>query len=153
MPPDKLDILVDGERISESTPKLNDTRRRARVISVQSLYENEMSGLDIDIVTERLLNHENLSKKDQTLCRKIIKTIKKNSNLIDKNISNATLGFDLVEMSSIDRNCLRVAFAESLFDPPPPKAVIINEAIEIASYLGSDSSGSLINGILVTLLL
>ena len=153
MPPDKLDILVDGERISESTPKLNDTRRRARVISVQSLYENEMSGLDIDIVTERLLNHENLSKKDQTLCRKIIKTIKKNSNLIDKNISNATLGFDLVELSSIDRNCLRVAFAEALFDPPPPKAVIINEAIEIASYLGSDSSGSLINGILVTLLL
>ena len=56
-------------------------------------------------------------------------------------------------MSSIDRNCLRVAFAESLFDDPPPKAVIINEAIEIASYLGSDSSGSLINGILVTLLL
>ena len=153
MPPDKLDILVDGERISESTPKLNDTRRRARVISVQSLYENEMSGLDIDIVTERLLNQENLSKKDQILCRNIIKTIKKKSNLIDKNISNATLGFDLVEMSSIDRNCLRVAFAESLFDPPPPKAVIINEAIEIASYLGSDSSGSLINGILVTLLL
>jgi transcription antitermination factor NusB len=153
MPPDKLDILVDGERISESTPKLSDTRRRARVISVQSLYENEMSGLDIDIVTERLLNHENLSKKDQILCRNIIKTIKKKSNLIDKNISNATLGFDLVEMSSIDRNCLRVAFAESLFDPPPPKAVIINEAIEIASYLGSDSSGSLINGILVTLLL
>jgi len=153
MPPDKLDILVDGERISESTPKLSDTRRRSRVISVQSLYENEMSGLDIDIVTERLLSHENLSKKDQILCRNIIKTIKKKSNLIDKNISNATLGFDLVEMSSIDRNCLRVAFAESLFDDPPPKAVIINEAIEIASYLGSDSSGSLINGILVTLLL
>ena len=94
-----------------------------------------MSGLDIDIVTERLLSHENLSKKDQILCRNIIKTIKKKSNLIDKNISNATLGFDLVEMSSIDRNCLRVAFAESLFDDPPPKAVIINEAIEIASYL------------------
>ena len=153
MPPDKLDILVDGERISESTPKLSDTRRRSRVISVQSLYENEMSGLDIDIVTERLLNHANLSKKDQILCRNIIKTIKKKTNLIDKNISNATLGFDLVEMSSIDRNCLRVAFAESLFDHPPPKAVIINEAIEISSYLGSDSSGSLINGILVTLLL
>ena len=94
MPPDKLDILVDGERISESTPKLSDTRRRARVISVQSLYENEMSGLDIDIVTERLLNHANLSKKDQILCRNIIKTIKKKTNLIDKNISNATLGFD-----------------------------------------------------------
>ena len=77
MPPDKLDILVDGERISESTPKLSDTRRRSRVISVQSLYENEMSGLDIDIVTERLLNHANLFKKDQILCRNIIKTIKK----------------------------------------------------------------------------
>ena len=153
MPIDKLDTLVDGERISESTPKLSDSRRRARVISVQSLYENEMSGLDINIVTERLLDHEKFSKKNKNLCRKIIKTIEENSNLIDKKISDTTLGFDLIEMSSIDRNCLRVAFAESLFDPPPPKAVIINEAIEIASYLGSDSSGSLINGILVTLLL
>ncbi|MBI20836.1 MAG: transcription antitermination factor NusB [Chloroflexi bacterium] len=153
MPPDKLDTLVAGERISESTPKLTDTRRKARFISIQSLYENEMSGVDINIVTERLLNDENLSKKDQTLCRKIIKTIEKNSNLIDEKISNATLGFDLIEMSSIDRNCLRVAFAESLFNHPPPNAVIINEAIEIASYLGSDSSGSLINGILATLLL
>ena len=153
MPPDKLDTLVAGERISESTLKLTDTRRKARFISIQSLYENEMSGVDINIVTERLLNDENLSKKDQTLCRKIIKTIEKNSNLIDEKISNATLGFDLIEMSSIDRNCLRVAFAESLFNHPPPNAVIINEAIEIASYLGSDSSGSLINGILATLLL
>ena len=103
MPIDKLDTLVDGERISESTPKLSDSRRRARVISVQSLYENEMSGLDINIVTERLLDHEKFSKKNKNFCRKIIKTIEENSNLIDKKISDTTLGFDLIEMSSIDR--------------------------------------------------
>ena len=56
-------------------------------------------------------------------------------------------------MSSIDRNTLRVAVSESLLENPPPKPVIINEAIEVASYLGSDSSGSLINGVLVTLLM
>ena len=57
------------------------------------------------------------------------------------------------EMSSIDRNSLRVAISESLIEPNLPKPIIINESIEVASCLGSDSSGSLINGILVTLLL
>ena len=153
MQTDNLDLLVEGNRVSESTPKVIDGRRKARIISVQSLYETEMSGLDISKVSERLLGSQKIGKKDKELTRNIIKNITKNSKLIDEKISSATVGFNINEMSSIDRNSLRVAISESLIEPNLPKPIIINESIEVASYLGSDSSGSLINGILVTLLL
>lgn len=153
MQSDNLDILVEGHRVSESTPKIVDGRRKARIISVQSLYESEMSGLDISIVSERLLGNQKIGKKDKELTRKILKNITEKSSLIDEKISSATVGFNINEMPSIDRNSLRVAISESLIEPNLPKPIIINESIEVASYLGSDSSGSLINGILVTLLL
>ena len=150
---DDLDILVEGNRVSETTPKVVDGRRKARIISVQSLYESEMSGLDISKVSERLLENQKIRKKDKELARNILKNITEKFDLIDKKISSATVGFNINEMSSIDRNSLRVAISESLIEPNLPKPIIINESIEVASYLGSDSSGSLINGILVTLLL
>ena len=153
MQTDNLDLLVEGNRVAESTPKVIDGRRKARIISVQSLYETEMSGLDISKVSERLLGSQKIGKKDKELTRNIIENITKNSKLIDEKISSATVGFNINEMSSIDRNSLRVAISESLIEPNLPKPIIINESIEVASYLGSDSSGSLINGILVTLLL
>ena len=153
MQTDNLDLLVEGNRVSESTPKVIDGRRKARIISVKSLYENEMSGLDISKVSERLLGSQKIGKKDKELTRNIIENITKNSKLIDEKISSATVGFNINEMSSIDRNSLRVAISESLIEPNLPKPIIINESIEVESYLGSDSSVSLINGILVTLLL
>ena len=69
MQSDNLDILVEGHRVSESTPKIVDGRRKARIISVQSLYESEMSGLDISIVSERLLGNQKIGKKDKELTR------------------------------------------------------------------------------------
>ncbi|MBI64466.1 MAG: transcription antitermination factor NusB [Chloroflexi bacterium] len=153
MQSDNLDILVEGNRVSESTPKVVDGRRKARIISVQSLYESEMSGIELSKISERLLENQKIGKKDKELTRNILKNITEKADLIDKKISSATVGFNINEMSSVDRNSLRVAISESIIDPNLPKPIIINESIEVASCLGSDSSGSLINGILVTLLL
>ena len=51
-------------------------------------------------------------------------------------------------MSVIDRNILRLAIFEILFDDRTPIKVAINEAIELAKGFGSDSSSRLINGVL-----
>ena len=153
MSTDRLDNLVQGTRISEFTPKTKSGRRLARIISVQSLYEFEMTGIDTDVVSSRLLAKRSISKGDQRLAKQILKTVNQNLNYLDEKISKAATKFDISEMSSIDRNTLRMAVSETLLENAPPKPVIINEAIEVASYLGSDSSGSLINGVLVTLLM
>jgi N utilization substance protein B len=51
-------------------------------------------------------------------------------------------------MAAVDRNVLRGAVAEFLGYPKTPRAVVINEAIEIARRFSSPESVTFINGVL-----
>jgi len=51
-------------------------------------------------------------------------------------------------MAAVDRNILRAAVAELLGFPSTPRAVIINEALEIARKFSSPESVQFINGVL-----
>jgi transcription antitermination protein NusB len=51
-------------------------------------------------------------------------------------------------MAAVDRNILRGAVAELMAYPATPRAVIINEAIEIAHKFSSPESVHFINGVL-----
>ena len=50
-------------------------------------------------------------------------------------------------MSPVDRNLIRSAIYELLYQETPSK-VVINEAIEIAKRYGTEESGAFVNGIL-----
>ena len=54
----------------------------------------------------------------------------------------------LDRMAVVDRNLLRLATQEFLYDKETPKTVVINEAIEIARRFSSQESPQFINGIL-----
>ncbi len=51
-------------------------------------------------------------------------------------------------MAAVDRNVLRAAVAELLAYPTTPKAVVINEALEIARKFSTPESVQFINGVL-----
>jgi len=51
-------------------------------------------------------------------------------------------------MAAVDRNLLRAAVAELLGFPATPRAVVINEALEIARKFSSPESVQFINGVL-----
>jgi N utilization substance protein B len=54
----------------------------------------------------------------------------------------------LERMTIVDRNLLRLAIYELLYQPNIPVKVVINEAVELAKRYGSEASGGFINGIL-----
>jgi len=54
----------------------------------------------------------------------------------------------LDRMATVDRNLLRLAIHEFLYDKETPKTVVINEAIEIARRFSAQESPQFINGIL-----
>lgn len=54
-------------------------------------------------------------------------------------------------MAAVDRNVLREAAAEFLAYPSMPKAVVINEALEIARKFSSPEAVTFINGVLDSL--
>jgi N utilization substance protein B len=51
-------------------------------------------------------------------------------------------------MAVVDRNLLRLAVYEFLFQPETPKTVAINEALEIARRFSTHEATQFINGIL-----
>jgi N utilization substance protein B len=70
---------------------------------------------------------------------------------IDGLVGGAAIGWDLDRMAVVDRNVLRLAVAELLDFPDVPTAVILNEAVELASAYSTDDSGRFVNGVLATL--
>jgi N utilization substance protein B len=55
------------------------------------------------------------------------------------------------QIAAVDRNVLRVAIFELLFEPQTPPKVAINEAVELAKLFGGESSPRFVNGVLGSL--
>lgn len=69
---------------------------------------------------------------------------------IDELIGSSAPDWPLPEMTTVDRNVLRLGVYELKFSQAadvPPK-VAINEAIELAKTFGGSSSGKFVNGVL-----
>ena len=58
----------------------------------------------------------------------------------------------LERMPVVDRNILRLAVYEFLYETDVPKLVVLDEAIELAKRFGSEQSGRFVNGLLDGLL-
>jgi N utilization substance protein B len=55
------------------------------------------------------------------------------------------------QIAAVDRNVLRIAVYELLFEAEIPPKVAINEAVELAKMFGSESSPRFVNGVLGSL--
>ena len=67
---------------------------------------------------------------------------------LDQRIQSHADNWRVERMSGVDRNILRLALHESGRADAVPRAVIIDEAIELAKKFGGEHSGSFVNGVL-----
>ncbi len=67
---------------------------------------------------------------------------------LDALIARYSEHWRLERMTVVDRNLLRLAAYELLYQAKIPPKVVINEAVELAKRFGSDDSGAFVNGIL-----
>jgi transcription antitermination protein NusB len=67
---------------------------------------------------------------------------------IDERIRMRTEHWRIPRMAIVDRNLLRMAVYEFLYQPSTPKTVAINEALEIARRFSTTEATQFINGIL-----
>ena len=67
---------------------------------------------------------------------------------VDEQIRKASQNWRLERMTRIDRNVLRLGAFELLFKKDIPRAVILDEAVELAKRFGTEESGAFVNGVL-----
>lgn len=124
------------------------TRRRAREIVLQVLYEEDLHPLRDpgdaeEFIARRMRNNPALV----AFARALWQGVCENRAALDARIEKHSANWSLRRMATIDRNVLRIAAYEMLYGNVPGR-VAINEAIEIARRYGNHNSGQFVNGIL-----
>jgi N utilization substance protein B len=126
-------------------------RRRARGAALQTLFEVDLAAHDPSRVLEQRLQACEIGPDGSEFARHLVQGVLDYLPEIDPIIREIAPEWPLEQMSPMDRNILRLAIFEMMFDPDIPIKVAINEAVELAKWFGSESSRRFVNGALGTL--
>lgn len=125
------------------------SRRRSRILAFRVLFEADASGQPVEDVARRQFAEGSLAPDAVQFARSLIEGVQQYIAEIDEAIHHYAPAFPLEDLPFVDRNVLRLAIYEVLFDTRrAPLRVAINEAVEIAKGYGSESSGRFVNGVL-----
>jgi N utilization substance protein B len=123
-------------------------RRQARIAALQALYELDCTKHKVEETSARLRARETLAQETLSFSEELVGGVLQHKSELDALIRKFAPAFPPEQMSIVDRNILRLAIFEILFNDKTPFKVAINEAIELAKEFGSDASPRLINGVL-----
>ena len=123
-------------------------RRKARSVALQALYEVDLAGHDVEAVIARLLAEIEFSAENSIFITELVRGVLQNREEIDRHLQNFAPAWPVRQIAVIDRNILRLAIFEILFDNKVPVKAAINEAVELAKKFASDNSAKFVNGVL-----
>ncbi len=144
---------VIGEQQPGAKPvrkKKSNTRRQARTLALQALYETDQTEHPWQEVLERTLEEDETGAAVVPYLTTLIEGIFEHQRSIDREIELAAPAFPIGQLSPVDRNTLRIAIYELRYSSDVPVKVAINEAVELAKRFGGESSGRFVNGVLGT---
>jgi N utilization substance protein B len=127
------------------------TRRRARRVTLETLYEYDIAEHPVGEVLQRRLLDNPMENAGVEFTSQLVTGVIANLHDIDKLIARYAPEWPLDQMAVIDRNILRIAIFEFLILGETPVKVAINEAVELAKLYASDSAPRFINGVLGSL--
>lgn len=127
------------------------SRRRSREQALQILYLRDIRDGSIDDALSEfsLLADDETETGDRPddFTQELVSGVARQSQKIDSRIAEHSEHWRLPRMPVVDRNILRLAVYEMLF-VGTPKAVVIDEALELARKFSGEASRSFVNGVL-----
>jgi N utilization substance protein B len=126
-------------------------RSRAREVALQLLFQRDLNPTPVPRAAVERFAHDRLlgDKEMAAYCLGLYDGTLARQVDIDAKLSATATNWRLSRMHPADRNVLRMAAYELLYDPEPqPLQVVIHEAIELARRFGSADSPGFVNGVL-----
>ncbi|MFH1709822.1 MAG: transcription antitermination factor NusB [bacterium] len=123
-------------------------RATARRFAMQAVYQSEISKINVDKALENLFEEERTIEETREFSRRLAEGVQSNKEELDKSIKNLSKNWDIDRINMINKIILRLALYELLYEKDTPKAVVINEALELAKRYSDPESAKFINGIL-----
>ena len=123
------------------------TRTQARESVIGLLYAYDLGNEGIVKFVDEILEDKKIRNQQKEFALKLFNGTIQNLESIDKEIISHLTQRTLEDIGSVEKSILRLAVYEILFEDLP-KAIVINEAIELSKKLASDGAPKFVNGLL-----
>ncbi|HMJ08643.1 MAG TPA: transcription antitermination factor NusB [Pyrinomonadaceae bacterium] len=134
----------------EKEGNISGTRHKARECALQMLFAADVVKIQNAYSTAEFwseLGDPALDDKTREFADRLVLGTLRNLELIDEKIRTRAEHWRIERMALVDRNVLRLAVNEFLFEDTP-HTVVINEALEVARRFSTFEATQFINGIL-----
>jgi N utilization substance protein B len=128
-------------------------RRAMRETVFQLIFSNDFIGLENEQEIEKMFfviesetKYPLESVKEEVI--RYCTLILQKKEEIDRIIKQFLFNWSWERVSEVDKNILRLAVYELIFESKVPVEVTLNEAIEISKKFGSEKSSKFVNGVL-----
>jgi transcription antitermination protein NusB len=126
------------------------SRRKARECALQMLFAADVAEMPAAEVVQTYwaeLGESDLDVPAREFASRLATGTLANQELLDERIRSRAEHWRISRMAVVDRNILRLAVYEFMYEPTP-RTVAINEALEIARRFSTYEATQFINGIL-----
>jgi transcription antitermination protein NusB len=125
-------------------------RRKARVCALQMLFQYDVARLGVGELTRAYWEAfgDEAGDVPREFADRLVLGAIAHLTEIDELIRHRAEHWRISRMAVVDRNILRLAIYEFLYETETPKTVVINEALEIARRFSTFEATQFINGIL-----
>ncbi len=123
-------------------------RRSGREAALQMLFAVEASGASPDQEIALFWRHFEAEPEGKAYADELVRGVTDKRDEVDARITSASVNWRLERMTRVDRNVMRLGGYELMFRLDVPRAVILDEAVELAKSFGSEESSAFVNGVL-----
>jgi len=123
-------------------------RSQAREAALKVLYQLDITQDPPEKGLAVFFAHHRIPASSQPFVTALVKGTREHLEEIDALLTRFATNWSLSRMAMVDRNILRLATYELLYESEMPPKVAINEAVELAKRFGSNDSGKFVNGVL-----
>lgn len=123
-------------------------RSTARKRALNTLYEADEKGQDILSLLAERIEQPGAQTPLPEYAIEIVRGVAEHIAAIDSTLDEHSTGWKVNRMGVVDRNILRIAAWEIMFNDDVPNMVAIDEALGLAKTLCDDESPAFIHGLL-----
>ena len=123
------------------------SRRRARRMLLQALYQWQMSGADAADIERQFGEDPNFARVDSVFFHEVLRGVIANPAALDECLA-PLLDRKVMELDRVELALLRMGVYELCFRHDVPFKVAIDEAVGLARLFGAEESHRYINGVL-----
>jgi transcription antitermination protein NusB len=123
-------------------------RHSGREAALQMLFQMEASGVRADAVIALFWRSFEAEPEGRGYSDAAVRGVEETLTALDAHITKASTHWRLERMARVDRNVLRLGTWELANLPDVPRAVILDEAVELAKAFGTEESSAFVNGVL-----